>query len=168
MPFPTEGDANPRRLPAYKAASAFLNLMWLWNKSEIMPALKKRPSRLGGMLQTHDYRKANLKHKRSVRSFPHIFQSEVPQGSEERVAAVSCECRKVCTDYGIRLPHQWEELGAPLVGKKEPHSGESPHPPTQTHCEAVNTATGKSSGGWPRHHPHQLTFGELFKTQTVI
>lgn len=125
--------------------------MWLWNKSEIMPALKKRPSRLGGVLQTHDYRKANLKHKRSVRSFPHIFQSEVPQGSEERVAAVSCECRKVCTDYGIRLPHQWEELGAPLVGKKEPHSGESPHPPTQMHFEAVNTATEKSSGGRPPH-----------------
>ena len=88
LPFPTEGDANRRKLPAYKAASAFSNLTWLLNKSEIIPALKKRPSRLGGMLQTHDYGKADLKHKRPVRSFPHIFQSEVPQGSEERVAAV--------------------------------------------------------------------------------
>ena len=45
LPFPTEGDANPRTLAAYRAASGFSNLTWLCHKSEIIPALEGRLSR---------------------------------------------------------------------------------------------------------------------------
>ena len=150
LPFPSEGDANPRRRPAYKAASAFSNLTWLWNKSEIIPALKKRPSRLGAMLQTHDYGKADLKHKCPVRSFPHIFQSEVPQGSEERVGGGGLMWMQKGLHWLRHLPPSSAgRVGSASCRNKEPHSGESHHAPTQIHCQAVNTATEKSSGGKP-------------------